>query len=256
MFTINLEKSLIARKSNSIYTNKEQLVLDEANAILEKNVDSDIDVLKQMGLDYSVKEKESIERKKEYLKGLDRSRIFTEDEIKSLCVSYRLKFLRINSYRGSIDPNLPDRIKEFKTMFEASGHGSRRMDYYDFMICAPKESFKLEEHPVDPLLFYPVGGGFYYLVHKWGNDISILRWIKSLKMRSFTSWAVVNTLQYWTPLALLAVFVLNWHWGLSFLFLGGALVHFLIARYFEGDYNQSWLERRVTKLNWNNNRTM
>ena len=40
----------------------------------------------------------------------------------------------------------------------------------DFKIMAPSALFRLEKTD-DPLLFVPLGNNYYYLVHKWGNDL-------------------------------------------------------------------------------------
>jgi len=39
---------------------------------------------------------------------------------------------------------------------------------------APSALFRLEKTD-DPLLFAPLGNDYYYLVHKWGNDLHPLR---------------------------------------------------------------------------------
>lgn len=44
-----------------------------------------------------------------------------------------------------------------------------------FCIAAPATSFKLQDRPIDPLLFCELGDGQFYLVHKWGNDLSVFR---------------------------------------------------------------------------------
>ena len=38
---------------------------------------------------------------------------------------------------------------------------------------APSKLFELENYD-DPLLFASLGDGYYYLIHKWGNDLSFL----------------------------------------------------------------------------------
>ncbi|MEJ2585574.1 MAG: hypothetical protein P8Z38_11250, partial [Robiginitalea sp.] len=41
-------------------------------------------------------------------------------------------------------------------------------------IIAPSRLFKLEDKD-DPLLFVPMGNDYFYLIHKWGNDLHPLR---------------------------------------------------------------------------------
>ena len=44
----------------------------------------------------------------------------------------------------------------------------------DFKIMAPSVLFRLKKAD-DPLLFVPLGNDYYYLIHKWGNDLSPFR---------------------------------------------------------------------------------
>ena len=41
-------------------------------------------------------------------------------------------------------------------------------------IVAPSKLFRLKNAD-DPLLFVPMGNDYYYLIHKWGNDLHPLR---------------------------------------------------------------------------------
>jgi hypothetical protein len=43
-----------------------------------------------------------------------------------------------------------------------------------FKVLAPSKLFKLADKD-DPVLFAPIGNGYYYLIHKWGNDLHPLR---------------------------------------------------------------------------------
>jgi hypothetical protein len=43
-----------------------------------------------------------------------------------------------------------------------------------FKIMAPSKLFRLEDKD-DPLLFAPIGNDYFYLIHKWGNDLHPLR---------------------------------------------------------------------------------
>ena len=59
------------------------------------------------------------------------------------------------------------------------------------MIMAPSQRFKLCDSEVDPLLFVPIGQDRYYLVHKWGTDLSIARRMMGWPFRSARHLAVV-----------------------------------------------------------------
>ena len=39
---------------------------------------------------------------------------------------------------------------------------------------APSKLFELENYD-DPLMFVNLGNNYYYLIHKWGNDMSFFR---------------------------------------------------------------------------------
>lgn len=60
-------------------------------------------------------------------------------------------------------------------------HASMMLDAFGgtprakFCIAAPATSFELQDRPIDPLLFCELGDGQFYLVHKWGNDLSVWR---------------------------------------------------------------------------------
>ena len=45
-----------------------------------------------------------------------------------------------------------------------------------YKIMAPSKAFNLKIYD-DPLLFAPIGNDYYYLIHKWGNDLA---WYKRL----------------------------------------------------------------------------
>jgi hypothetical protein len=90
---------------------------------------------------------------------LETERIYHISDIKKLCVDYRLRFL--DSAQGR-------EIKGFKMI-------------------APAGMFKLAEKDKDPLLFVPMGGGYHYLLAKWGNDLHPLRKALVYPFRDFES---------------------------------------------------------------------
>lgn len=97
---------------------------------------------------------------------LDSSRIYHISHIRKVCVDYRLRFLDLRYFK----PKLP---AESLQAIEALEHThNTKMD--QFKIVAPSRLFKLEDKD-DPLLFVPLGNDYFYLVHKWGNDLHALR---------------------------------------------------------------------------------
>lgn len=97
---------------------------------------------------------------------LETDRIFYIEQIKDICINYRLRFLDSKYFKGEI----PDKtIKEIKLLEE-----KHEMEIEGFKIVAPSKLFKLADKD-DPLLFAPIGNGYFYLIDKWGNDLHPLR---------------------------------------------------------------------------------
>jgi hypothetical protein len=97
---------------------------------------------------------------------LPASQVFHIDDIKELCVTYRLRFLDAQYFKGPIPEEAITKIRELEKQHETS--------LAKFKIVAPAKLLKLENAD-DPLLFAPLGNDLYYLVHKWGNDLHPLR---------------------------------------------------------------------------------
>jgi hypothetical protein len=115
-----------------------------------------------------------------------------------LCNKYYLRFLPTAIYKGSIDKETANKISQFEIANGVKcGNWERRVKLrgYEWQngntyIVAPKESFELQEKPKDPLLFYQINNEYFYLIHKWGNDISTLRRTYGLLSSVFISWLV------------------------------------------------------------------
>lgn len=114
---------------------------------------------------------------------LDIDKIFHIDSIKKLCINYRLRFLDTHFFKGDYPSELysiiPDLEMAHKTKLE------------NFKIIAPSKLFRLKSKE-DPLLFVPIGNGYYYLVYKWGRDLKswrkLLVWpFKNVNTLIFTS---------------------------------------------------------------------
>lgn len=97
---------------------------------------------------------------------LETSRIFHIDEIKNICIDYRLRFLDSKYFKGQIPM---EAISKIKLLEKEHGLGLN-----GFKIIAPSKLFKLEDKD-DPLLFAPIANNYFYLIHQWGNDLHPLR---------------------------------------------------------------------------------
>lgn len=219
MFTVNLEQELINSKKASL-SSEEQVVLAEAEKILSSSTEEDMLILKRMGLDYSVEKSKNLTNKVKFLKAFNKTRVFSEDEIKDLCITYGLRFLPIDKYKGEVDPLVPSKVKDFEKTYNEVIEKSWRneFNYNKFMICAPGESFELSARPKDPLLFYPINDSNgnvkdYFLVHKWGNDISMWNAIKAWKNRNFFTWITCFFTMYMMPLLFVASMLFNFKIG-------------------------------------------
>lgn len=92
--------------------------------------------------------------------------IFHVSEIKKTCVTYRLRFLDSHRFKGEIPEEAISKIRTLEKKHEITLRGLK--------IMAPAKLLKLENAD-DPLLFAPMGNDYYYLIHKWGNDLHPLR---------------------------------------------------------------------------------
>lgn len=118
-------------------------------------------------------------------KALPEDKIFTAENIKSLCIDYRLRFLSTKYFKGEIPRHALASIKE------TEAKTGQTID--SFMIVAPSKLFKLEDVNSDPLLFAPLDDGRFFLIDKWGKDMV---WYRKL-----ASWPVK------TPVTLLTTVV-------------------------------------------------
>jgi len=97
---------------------------------------------------------------------LETNRIFHINQLKSICIDYRLRFLDSHLLKSHVPEEAISRIKKLETEHNTVLKG--------FKIMAPSKQFYLENYD-DPLLFAPIGNDYYYLIHKWGNDLSPYR---------------------------------------------------------------------------------
>lgn len=113
---------------------------------------------------------------------LDSTRIFHISDIKKVCIDYRLRFLDSRYFKGEIPVEGISNIKALEKEHDIVLKG--------FKIVAPSKLFKLEDKD-DPLLFVPIGNGYYYLIHQWGNDLHALRKVVMWPFKNIINLAVL-----------------------------------------------------------------
>lgn len=97
---------------------------------------------------------------------IDSNRLFHVDQIRKICIDYRLRFLDFNFFKGGVPDEAYTRLKEFEL-----NHPDLDLN---IKMMAPTKLFKLENYD-DPLMFVSLGNNYFYLIHKWGNDMSYFR---------------------------------------------------------------------------------
>ncbi len=97
---------------------------------------------------------------------LCKDKIFHLDSIKKTCIDFRLRFLDHKYFKNSLPKEAFSEITKLES--------THNTILSDFKIMAPSKLFRLKNTD-DPLLFVPLGNNFFYLVHKWGNDLHPLR---------------------------------------------------------------------------------
>lgn len=224
LLTVNLEQKLIAEKQNQINATNYRLmaernIVDQANSIIENTSQSIENTLLNAGFETAINNAHSVLYNNKWaikkLETLKNERIFTVQEIKKLALDYGLRFLPTSYYKGDIPADLSLKIKECEDLYgkphkptekeqEYAELVSRRWwststaigTNFDYMILAPASSFELQERPKDPLLFRMLPDGTFYLVHKWGSDLSIFRYFTKSFNRSRMPYLFVGLFIY------------------------------------------------------------
>ena len=106
---------------------------------------------------------------------LETNNIYHINSIKAICIDYRLRFLDTKYFKNEFPLEAVQKIKHLEK--------SHNIELSGFKVMAPAKLFKLENAD-DPLLFAPIGNGYYYLIHKWGNDLHPLRKLSMLPFKS------------------------------------------------------------------------
>ncbi len=123
---------------------------------------------------------------------LDHLKIYHLEDIKNICIDYRLRFLDTKYFKGKLPAEAVSKIKQLENVHHTEIKG--------FKIIAPSKLFKLEDKD-DPLLFAPIGNDYYYLIHKWGNDLHPFRKILMWPFKNIVNLTIlVGILSYFATL--------------------------------------------------------
>ncbi len=134
---------------------------ESLNRLKTKNIDQHEKELKNLINHLNINSFNSFDFEK-----LDSNKIYSINTIKSVCIDYRLRFLDIKYFKNKLPDEVFQKIKSLEK--------THNTNIGDFKIMAPAALFRLEKTD-DPLLFVPLGNNYYYLVHKWGNDLHPFR---------------------------------------------------------------------------------
>jgi hypothetical protein len=160
----NLEEKLsLVQKKSSVN------ILDEVKEILYE------DHLKEQRIVSSLKRGSNQLQNNFKFDELETENIYHINSIKKICVDYRLRFLDTKYFKNKFPQEAISKTKALEKTHNTTLSG--------FKIIAPSKLFKLENAD-DPLLFAPIGNGYYYLIHKWGNDLHPLRKLLMMPFKS------------------------------------------------------------------------
>jgi len=156
----NIEKQLLKYRSKRI---DEHLIIEEVQRIFSENEKQRTEIVS------AITENSTAIANDFNFEKLNTKHIFHIEDIKKLCITYRLRFLDSLYFKG----NFPEEaISEIRNLEK-----NHDITLKNFKIVAPAKRLKLENAD-DPLLFAPMGNDYFYLIHKWGNDLHpFRRWL-------------------------------------------------------------------------------
>jgi hypothetical protein len=252
----NVETLLLKEKQKSLKSLDGDIAIVETQKLLMDRGAEDYRMLKDMGLATTLDRATDSKAAQMEHRKLDETygEVYTLEQIKTMCCKYALKFLRSDMYKGTIDAEIPAKIRQFakESNLDLKGTDFGRK----FYIMAPQQAFVLidrpKPEPIDPILFYKIDETHYRKVHKWGVDFSVLRqiigWKYTHSMNYWTWWFVLVALFTMPILAILTNSILI---GLT----AGSIIPFIVACV---NHSSAWNEAADKFIlswerNWNNN---
>jgi hypothetical protein len=173
---VNIEKKLLAERRKF---KSETAILEEVRAIFAAN---EVDRAK---IAANLKKEQPSEVNQLNFDLLETERIFHENQIKTICIDYRFRFLDTRLFKNAIPEEAISEIRMMEKAHNTTLEG--------FKIVAPSKAFLLLNYD-DPLLFVPLGNKYYYLIHKWGNEIHPLRKLSVLPVKNLWNFVLFSIL--------------------------------------------------------------
>ncbi len=182
----NIEKKLTQLRNKQLSMDNWEL---EVQSIFEEEAQKNDHITQNLKADFVG------ERNDFVFDHLDTKKIYHLDQIKKICIDYRLRFLDYKYFKGKLPLEALTIIKQLENI--------HRIEIKGYKIIAPSKLFKLENAD-DPLLFAPMGNDYYYLIHQWGDDLhpfrKIMMWFfKSFENLLFLTFLVSLVLTFMIP---------------------------------------------------------
>lgn len=171
---LNLEKELLSKRKKF---KSEEAILTEVKMIFAENE------WERERISTKISGKSSVKSNQLVFDLLETDKIFHLEQIKIICISYRLRFLDSSIFKNEIPEEAISKIRMMEKEHQTSLEG--------FKIIAPSKAFHLLNYD-DPLLFIPIGNDYYYLVHQWGKEINPWRKLMVLPVKNLWSFTIAN----------------------------------------------------------------
>lgn len=166
---VNLQKKLLVERNK--FASENDLML-EIKSLFDK------DEMDRNEIKLKLKSESSTKQNYFDIDLLETDNIFHLQQIKNICVDYRLRFLDSSLFKNEIPEEAISKIKNLEKAHNSSLSG--------FKIMAPSKLFHLKNYD-DPLLFVPMGNDYFYLIHKWGGELNPLRKMVVRPFRNLSS---------------------------------------------------------------------
>lgn len=172
--TVNLEKEMLQQRRKF---KSESEILAEVQAIFVENENERNSIVTKLSAKSSTKVNHL------QLDLLETDKIFHVDQIRQICIDYRLRFLESNIFKNEIPEEAITKIRMMEKEHNTSLEG--------FRIIAPSKAFHLLNYD-DPLLFVPIGNDYYYLIHQWGTEMNPWRKLLVLPIKNLGNFTITS----------------------------------------------------------------